>query len=246
GGESPGAARHRASHDRVGRTAARGHLSVAAAGRREPSRVFRRPGLSTGPPRVREARAAAAAGGRLPTGAHRVPGSAAVVPRPAIGGALRGERRSLERPWSDARVRDGASVAAIARLDQLMQLLVSVSNAAEAAAAIEGGADLIDAKDPRSGALGAVAPDVLRAIYAAVGGSRPVTAALGDAADEDAIERRARAFTAAGAQLVKVGFAGISDIGRVASLLGAAVRGADGHGAVVAVFYADAAVLGHL
>ena len=44
--------------------------------------------------------------------------------------------------------------------------------------------------------------DVLRAIAAAVGGARPVTAALGDAAGEAAIERAARAFTAAGAELV--------------------------------------------
>ena len=120
-----------------------------------------------------------------------------------------------------------------------MQLLVSVTNASEAAAALEGGADLIDAKDPRSGALGAVTPQVLRAIHAAVGGSRPVTAALGDASDEAAIEEAAQAFTLAGARLVKIGFAGTSDAGRVSSLIAAAVRGAGDRGAVVAVAYAD-------
>ena len=125
-----------------------------------------------------------------------------------------------------------------------MRLLVSVASAAEASAALAGGADVIDAKDSLTGALGAVSPEVLREIHAAVAGRRPVTAALGDAADEAAIERAARAFAAAGAVLVKVGFAGIASAGRVAALLAAAVGGAragsDGNGGVVAVAYADA------
>jgi len=125
-----------------------------------------------------------------------------------------------------------------------MRLLVSVTCAAEASAALAGGADLIDAKDPQAGALGAVSAEVLREIYAAVAGQRPVTAALGDAGDEAAIERAARTFVAAGAALVKVGFAGIASAGRVATLTTAAVRGAravsDGNGGVVAVAYADA------
>ena len=47
-----------------------------------------------------------------------------------------------------------------------MQLLVSVTDAIEAAAALDGGADIIDAKDPASGALGAVTVDVFRDIHA--------------------------------------------------------------------------------
>src|SRR5918996_3201324 len=107
-----------------------------------------------------------------------------------------------------------------------MRLLVSVANAAEASAALEGGADVIDAKDARAGALGAVTRDVLQDIYAIVQRARPVTAALGDAADEAAIERAARDYAAAGAGLVKVGFAGIVSAGRAAALTAAAVRGA--------------------
>lgn len=125
-----------------------------------------------------------------------------------------------------------------------MRLLVSVTCAAEASSALAGGADLIDAKDPLAGALGAVSADVLREIYAAVSSRRPVTAALGDAGDEAAIERAARSFFAAGAALVKVGFAGIASAERVATLTTAAVRGAravsQGNGGVVAVAYADA------
>lgn len=122
-----------------------------------------------------------------------------------------------------------------------MRLLVSVSSAAEAGAALSGGADVIDAKDPGRGALGAVSPEVFREIVTAVAGARVVTAALGDADDEATIERDARAFTTAGAALVKIGIAGINDAGRAGALTAAAVRGAKaGNGGVVAVAYTDA------
>lgn len=120
-----------------------------------------------------------------------------------------------------------------------MFLLVSVANPADAAAALAGGADLIDAKDPAAGALGAVTLETLREIQAAVAGARPVTAALGDAADEDEVERAARELAAAGARFVKIGFAGIGSRARAGTLVAAAVRGAGGSG-VVAVAYADA------
>jgi uncharacterized protein (UPF0264 family) len=125
-----------------------------------------------------------------------------------------------------------------------VRLLVSVANAAEASAALAGGADLIDAKDPAAGALGVVSPQVFSDIHACVSGERPVTAALGDAADEEEIERVARAFAVAGARLVKVGFAGIASAERAGALTAAAVRGANSGGngrcGVVAVAYADA------
>jgi uncharacterized protein (UPF0264 family) len=106
-----------------------------------------------------------------------------------------------------------------------LRLLVSVADAAEASAALAGGADVIDAKDPLTGALGAVSADVLREIHAAVAGARLVTAAIGDAADLARTERAARTFAAAGASLVKVGFAGITSASRIEALIRAAVRG---------------------
>jgi hypothetical protein len=125
-----------------------------------------------------------------------------------------------------------------------VRLLVSVANAADAAAALAGGADLIDAKDPTTGALGAVSPQIFLDIHARVSGERPVTAALGDAADEEDIEGVARAFAIAGARLVKVGFAGVVSAERAVALTAAAVRGASAGGnkrcGVVAVAYADA------
>jgi uncharacterized protein (UPF0264 family) len=122
-----------------------------------------------------------------------------------------------------------------------MRLLVSVATPEEASAALAGGADVIDAKDPTF-ALGAVSSEVLHAIHATCAGTRPVTAALGNADDEAKVERAAAMMTDAGAMLVKVGFVGIEDCARVSALLVAAVSGARvrSHGGVVAVAYADA------
>lgn len=62
----------------------------------------------------------------------------------------------------------------------MTRLLVSVRNANEARAALAGGADLIDIKEPARGALGAATTDVWSAVRAAVGDQRPVSAALGE------------------------------------------------------------------
>ena len=121
-----------------------------------------------------------------------------------------------------------------------MKLLVSVRDAAEAAAARVGGADIIDAKEPASGALGAVELITFGHIVAEIAGTRTVTAALGDAVDERAIARSADAFARAGASLVKIGFAGIASRTRVTSLLAAARAGAATHAGVIATAYADA------
>ncbi len=64
-----------------------------------------------------------------------------------------------------------------------MRLLVSVADAADAYAAVDGGADIVDAKDPTRGALGPVSPAALRAIIGAVAGRRPVSAAIGEITD---------------------------------------------------------------
>jgi len=125
-----------------------------------------------------------------------------------------------------------------------MRLLVSAASSDDARAALDGGAAIVDAKDPAEGPLGPVSIDVFHAIVAAVAGARPVTAAVGDARDETAIEALARDFAAAGASLVKVGFAETSDIRMVDTLARAAVRGAAaGHAGsgVVLVAYADRA-----
>lgn len=117
------------------------------------------------------------------------------------------------------------------------RLLVSVRDAEEARAALAGGAHIIDAKEPSAGALGSVSVETLRRIVHTVAGERAVTAALGDADDDALVERRARAFVAGGAHLVKLGLAGCDAV-RAAAMIHAAARGA-GAGRVVAVAYAD-------
>jgi hypothetical protein len=123
-----------------------------------------------------------------------------------------------------------------------VQLLVSVSNPTEARRAVDGGADVIDAKDPLNGALGAVSLETLRQISAAVAGRRVVTAALGDASDETSIEQLALDYGRVGVGFMKIGFASVTDPNRVERLVAAAVRGARATGqrcGVVAVAYAD-------
>jgi len=124
-----------------------------------------------------------------------------------------------------------------------MQLLVSVTNSEEAVAAVNGGADAVDAKDPSNGALGAVSVTTLQQIHSAVAERRTLSAALGEPADEKAAESCAHVLAEVGVSFVKVGFAGVPGPTDVAGILAAAVRGARAASqhrcGVVAVMYAD-------
>lgn len=123
-----------------------------------------------------------------------------------------------------------------------MRLLVSVRSAEEARAALAGGAEIVDAKDPQRGALGAVELVVLREIVRAVSGMRPVSAALGDAGDAESLAHLARAAAEEGAAFVKVGFADVRELEAVRSRLSRVMDGAllpEAPCAVVAVAYAD-------
>ena len=66
----------------------------------------------------------------------------------------------------------------------MTQLLVSVRNVDEAISAVEGGADIIDVKDPDRGSLGSAAPEVILAVAHAVsriyGAKPPLSLALGE------------------------------------------------------------------
>ncbi len=64
------------------------------------------------------------------------------------------------------------------------ELLVSVRSVAEARAALAGGATLIDVKEPARGSLGRADAGAIEQILAAVGGRAPVSAALGEWADD--------------------------------------------------------------
>jgi uncharacterized protein (UPF0264 family) len=69
----------------------------------------------------------------------------------------------------------------------MTQLLVSVRSAAEAEAALAGGAHVIDVKEPSRGSLGRADDATLAEVVRVVTGRRPISAALGelhDATDE--------------------------------------------------------------
>lgn len=86
----------------------------------------------------------------------------------------------------------------------MMKLLVSVRSVDEALLAARGGADLIDLKEPRRGALGALPLATIRDCVAALRDfDLPISATIGDRPDDiaDAVRRVA----ACGVDLVKVG-----------------------------------------
>jgi uncharacterized protein (UPF0264 family) len=138
-----------------------------------------------------------------------------------------------------------------------MRLLVSVRNAVEAAAAVAGGAHIIDAKEPLNGALGQVAPGVLDSIAAAVGGRLPISVALGEIGRNDTalndpafkdtafkdtarddIARGAGAAARAGAAYVKIGLAGMRGQPQLAADVRVAAAAA-GQAVLILVAYAD-------
>ncbi len=114
--------------------------------------------------------------------------------------------------------------------------LASVRDPGEAAIALAGGADIIDCKEPSAGALGAVAPEVVRACVAEIGGARPVSAVLGDLPLEaETLRRAAETMAATGIDYLKFGlFPG----GDVEAAL-AALAPLSAVTKLVAVFFAD-------
>jgi uncharacterized protein (UPF0264 family) len=125
-----------------------------------------------------------------------------------------------------------------------MKLLVSVASADEARAALAGGADIVDVKDPREGALGAPAPRVGSEVVSAVGGGAPVSVALGDLpALPHTAALAARGAVACGAAYVKVGLRGVRDLDGAVAMMSAVLDAVGDDVGVVAVAYADATAL---
>lgn len=124
------------------------------------------------------------------------------------------------------------------RLDS-PHFLASVRSADEAHIALEGGADLIDCKDPANGALGALDDCEIAAICDVVGGRLPVSATVGDLSTEPSVMvAGAKRVAAAGADFVKIGFFGDAPAEEAIGALGAAELG---HARLVGVLMADRA-----
>jgi len=128
-----------------------------------------------------------------------------------------------------------------------MKLLISVTSAAEAQAAIQGGADIIDVKNPAEGALGAAAVAALSDIRALVSPDTVISAALGEA-DSAAGVLALAAYGAAtfGVHYVKIGLPIVDPTKAIAllQLLQVGLHLANPACALIAVGYADAAEIG--
>jgi (5-formylfuran-3-yl)methyl phosphate synthase len=115
-------------------------------------------------------------------------------------------------------------------------LLASVTGPQEAEIAVRHGADIVDLKDPTTGAFGAVAPAAVSATVAAIGRRRRVSAVAGELAMEpDAIVSAASALAEAGVDYVKIALypdARREECIRALSSLGRRVK-------VVGVMFAD-------
>jgi uncharacterized protein (UPF0264 family) len=117
----------------------------------------------------------------------------------------------------------------------MAELLVSVRSAAEAEAALSGGAALIDVKEPENGSLGRAPEETIAAVIRAVDGRRPVSAALGELKEQPDVYRDT------GLKYAKWGLAGLAQ-GDWRHLLITARDGLQqtpAHCRLVAVAYAD-------
>ncbi len=121
-------------------------------------------------------------------------------------------------------------------------LLVSVRDGREALEAAEGGADIVDVKNPLEGSLGAGFPWVISEVRSLLPPSIPVSAAIGDFPSlPGSASLAALGALQAGASFVKVGLRGPRTRGEALSLL-RAVAGAVsfwGRGEAVACAYGD-------
>ena len=89
-------------------------------------------------------------------------------------------------------------------LFQVMKLLISVRDHCEARAALAGGADIIDVKEPLHGSLGRADPATWRAVQSVVGSTRKLSVALGELCD---VSPRVLRLIPSGCRWAKVGLA---------------------------------------
>ncbi len=129
-----------------------------------------------------------------------------------------------------------------------MQLLISVVNSQEAQAAANGGADIVDVKNPSEGALGANFPHIIRSVREQTPIELPVSVAIGDAPNKPGATALAALGAAySGAQFVKVGLYGTATSQQAVFLLKGvcrAVRDYDASIKIIAAAYADAQEIG--
>lgn len=134
-----------------------------------------------------------------------------------------------------------------------MRLLVSVRSAGEIGAAVSGGADIIDAKEPGRGSLGPVSAKTFWDIAKQLPRDKSLSAALGDFTDVTEVDAAISGFPRVDRPsplYLKLGFAGVSSARRIRALLETAVRASrDRHPpapAIIGVAYGDWELAGTL
>jgi len=124
-----------------------------------------------------------------------------------------------------------------------MKLLVSPINETEAKAALDGGADIVDVKNPKEGSLGANFPWMIRAVIEAIESKKPVSATIGDFNFKPGTASLAALGAAAsGADYIKIGLYDIRTTDQAEELLSNVVRSIkdyDSDKFAVAAAYAD-------
>jgi uncharacterized protein (UPF0264 family) len=129
-----------------------------------------------------------------------------------------------------------------------MKLLVSPMNVQEAIASEQGGADIIDVKNPKEGSLGANFPWVIGEIKSCI--KKPLSATIGDFNYKPGTASLAALGAAvAGAQYIKVGLYDIHTEAEAFDLLSAvakAVKSYDPKRLVVASAYSDYSRIGSI
>jgi len=117
----------------------------------------------------------------------------------------------------------------------MIALLASVACCDEIDAALAGGADIVDLKDPSAGALGAWKIESIREAVGKLKGRRPVSATVGDLPMQpDTVAGAARTTAETGVDIVKIGFFDGSTQSCIAALEAIAERAR-----LVAVLFAD-------
>ena len=129
-----------------------------------------------------------------------------------------------------------------------LKLLISPTNPTEALEAIAGGADIIDVKNPKEGALGANYPWVIRKIREQTPKSIEVSCTLGDVPNlPGSVSLAAHGAASLGVDYVKVGLYGVKTPSEAVFLLKQVKRAAKECNPkikVVAAGYADAEKIG--
>ncbi|TIN79464.1 (5-formylfuran-3-yl)methyl phosphate synthase [Mesorhizobium sp.] len=102
----------------------------------------------------------------------------------------------------------------------MTRMLASVTGVDEAEIALSGGADIVDLKDPKAGALGAVSAQTIRRTVSLIAGRAPVSAVCGDLPMEpETIRARAEEIAATGVDYVKIGFFPSANVAACAAAL---------------------------